>query len=34
MADNEAKAGFYICTGCGIKEAVDIDALVKVAESE
>ena len=31
MADN---IGVFICTGYGIGEALDIDALRKVAESE
>ncbi len=30
----EDKQGVYICTGCGIGDALDIEALKKVAESE
>ena len=34
MADNEKKIATYICSGCGIGDALDMDALVKVAEKE
>ena len=30
----DKKYGVYICTGCGIGEALDIDALKDVAEEE
>ncbi len=30
----EDKLGVYLCTGCGIGEALDMDALTKVAEGE
>ncbi|WP_031513386.1 hydrogenase iron-sulfur subunit [Desulfofalx alkaliphila] len=30
----DKKIGVYICTGCGIGEAVDVDALAKVATKE
>ena len=34
MAESKAKLGVYICSGCEIGNCLDIDALVKVAESE
>ncbi|MGQ9824141.1 MAG: FAD-dependent oxidoreductase [Desulfotomaculales bacterium] len=30
----EKKLGVYVCTGCGIGEALDVEALLKVASSE
>lgn len=30
----ETKMGVYICTGCGLGDALDVDALVKVATGE
>jgi len=34
MADTEKKIGCYICSGCGIGEAVDVDELVSLAEGD
>jgi quinone-modifying oxidoreductase subunit QmoB len=31
---NDGKIGVFICTGYGIAEALNIDALLKVAEKE
>jgi len=34
MADQAKKLGVYICTGCGIGDAVDAEALAKVASGD
>ena len=34
MADEEKKIGCYVCSGCGIGDAVDVDALVSLATDD
>ena len=34
MAENIAKLGVYICTGCDIGNCLDVDSMVKVGEKE